>query len=273
MPATIGHALAAARRRIDSLDARVLLSHALGRDAAYLIAHTDDVLSPEQERAFEALVARRSAGEPVAYLTARREFYGLEFRVTPAVLIPRPETELLVELALERTPPDRPCRILDLGTGSGCVAIAIAHHRSRARVVATDSSPDALALARENARALNVANVEFVRGDWLDAVPGRRFDLIVANPPYIAETDPHLVQGDLRFEPWAALSGGEDGLAEIRALVACAREHLVAGGWLLFEHGYDQAAPCTALLRAAHFQSIRSWTDHSGIERVAGGQA
>lgn len=274
MSLTIGQALAAARRRIDALDARVLLAHALQRDAAFLIAHADDALDPERERAFQSLVARRGAGEPVAYLTGRREFYGLDFRVTPAVLIPRPESELLVELALERMPPEEPCRALDLGTGSGCVAIAIAHHRSRSRVTATDSSPEALTLARENARALGVSNVTFAQGEWFRALsPDARFDLIVSNPPYVAEADPHLMQGDLRFEPRAALVGGRDGLDAIRAIVASAREHLVSGSWLLFEHGHDQAATCVALLRAAHFRSTQSWTDVAGIERVSGGQA
>lgn len=272
MSVTIGQALAAAERTIDAVDARVLLCHAVRREAAYLIAHADDPLSPEGRRAFEVLVARRAAGEPVAYLTGRREFFGLGFQVTPAALIPRPETELLVELALERIPRDRPCDVLDLGTGSGCVAISIARHRPQSRLTATDCSETALAVARENARALAARNVKFAAGKWFGAVVGRRFDLIVSNPPYVAEADPHLAQGDLRFEPRAALVAGADGLAAIRLIAKQARRHLTSGGWLLFENGHNQAADCRALLDTEGFGGIQSWRDLAGQERVTGGR-
>ncbi len=272
MSQTVGATLGAARDLIDAADARVLLCHVLQREAAYLIAHTDDALSSEVQRAFEALVARRRAGEPVAYLTGRREFFGLEFQVTPAVLIPRPETELLVELSLERIPQDEPCHVLELGTGSGCVAISIARHRPQARVTATDCSGAALAVAQENARALAVRNVEFAAGKWFSAVGGRRFDLIVSNPPYVAEADPHLAQGDLRFEPRAALVAGADGFAAIRLIAAQAHRHLTSSGWLLFEHGHGQAAQCRALLKADGFGGVQSWRDLAGRERVTGGR-
>ena len=286
-PKSIGHAFAEAARRIDAADVRVLLCHVLRRDAAHLIAHADDLLESEPQRTFEALVARRASGEPVAYITGRREFFGLEFKVTPAVLIPRPETELLVALALERIPQNGPCRVLDLGTGSGCVAIAIARHRSKAQVVAVDTAEPVLAVARENGAALlgsEVAStprspaeqeggISFVRGKWYEALGCERFNVIVANPPYVAEADPHLTQGDLRFEPRGALIGGPDGLDALRLIVAGAERHLVPGGWLLFEHGYDQAARCRALLHASGLGAIQSWKDLAGHERVTGGKA
>jgi len=268
---TISAALAAACRMIDALDARALLCHVLQRDAAYLIARGDDPLGAGAVRRFELLVVRRAAGEPVAYITGHREFYGLDFKVAPTVLIPRPETELLVELALERIPRDTSRHVLDLGTGSGCVAAAIAKHRPRAQVTATDSSPGALALARENAHTLGVSNVEFARGEWFQAVPDRRFDLVVSNPPYVAAGDPHLGQGDLRFEPAAALISGEDGLDAIRLIVARAPAYLAPRGWFLFEHGYDQAARSRALLDAAGFQAVFSRRDLADVERVSGG--
>jgi len=273
MPVTIGHALGDARKRIDALDARVLLCHVVKRDAAYLLAHADAPLGCDDQRAFEALVARRVAGEPVAYITGRREFFGLDFRVSPAVLIPRPETELLVELALERMPRDKRCSVLDLGTGSGCIAVSIARHRPLARVMATDISSDALALARGNARALDVRNVEFAVGDWFGGVDDQCFDLIVSNPPYVADGDPHLAQGDVRFEPRVALVAGADGLARIRGIVEQGASRLAAGGWLMFEHGHDQAARCRKLLSRAGFAAVFSRRDVAGIERVSGGRA
>jgi release factor glutamine methyltransferase len=272
MSKSIGHALAEATRQIDALDARILLCHVTRKEAAYLIAHAAESLDPQQGRTFDALVARRATGEPVAYITGRREFFGLDFHVTPAVLIPRPETELLAELALARIPENTACHVLDLGTGSGCAAISIARHRPHADVTAVDCSPEALALACENARALAVRNVAFAAGEWFGTVAGRRFDLIVSNPPYVAEGDPHLAEGDLRFEPSLALCGGRDGLDAIRAIVAQAGKHLSPNGSLLFEHGYDQGAASRALLRAAGFQGIASWPDLAGHERVSGGQ-
>lgn len=272
MPATtVAEILRAAR--IDPLDARVLLQAALGVSHAYLAAHPGDVVAGERLARYLALAARRAAGEPVAYLTGEREFFSLEFKVTPAVLIPRPETELLVELALERIPQDASCRVLDLGTGSGCVAISIAKHRPRARVTATDRSRHALEIAAENARALGVHNIDFAQGGWFAAIGGERFDVIVSNPPYIAEGDPHLRQGDLLFEPRQALTAGPDGLNCIREIVAQANNHLVGGGWLMFEHGYDQAERCRALLGAAGFAEVFSQRDLAGIERASGGRA
>ena len=300
MSLTITQVLATAR--LDPIDARALLRHALGVSDAHLIAHSAQALSDAQSERFAALAARRSAGEPVAYIVGTREFFSLEFKVTPAVLIPRPETEALVEFALERILPDSVQSVLDLGTGSGCVAISIARHRPHARVVAVDSSPAALAVARENAQRLldtslgtpspltrgracldrrggnwdggeagGNSNVSFVLSDWFGALAGRKFDLIVANPPYIAAGDPHLAQGDLRFEPPGALAAGADGLDCVRLIIASAPQYLSGGGWLAFEHGYDQAARCRELLAEAGFREIFSRADLAGIERVSGG--
>ena len=268
---TLNQALAQAARSVGPVDARTLLAHVLQRDDAHLIAHGDDALDSDRQHAFDALIGRRGAGEPVAYLTGHREFYGLDFRVTPEVLIPRPETELLVDLALERLPPRTAAGVLDLGTGSGCVAITIAKQRPRARVVAVDMSRSALALAQENAAAHGVPNVEFRLSNWFSRLVGERFELIAANPPYIAVGDPHLTQGDLRHEPGAALVAGEGGLACLRAITEAAPAHLDSGGWLLFEHGHDQATRCRDLLARAGFAGVFSQVDLAGIERVTGG--
>ena len=269
---TVSEALDVAQQRIDSTDARVLLRHVTGRDSAYLIARADAQLPAEVQAAYDALVDRRAAGEPVAYLTGEREFYGRSFKVTPAVLIPRPETELLVDLALERMPRNVPTRVLELGTGSGCVAIALASERSHCKIVATDQSIDALSVARRNAFSLHVGNIAFLQSDWFEGLRRERFDLVISNPPYVATGDPHLTQGDLRFEPQAALTAGEDGLDAIRTLVKGARSYLEAGGWLLLEHGHDQAAKARALLREAAYREIFSAHDLAGIERVSGGR-
>lgn len=258
---------------IDAIDARVLLRTVLGVDDAYLVAHGSDPASAQHETQFRALAIRRQAGEPVAYLVGEREFYGHVYKVTPAVLIPRPETELLVELALERTPSRDMRRVLDLGTGSGCIAITVALARPAARVTALDRSEDALAVAHENAQRLEAGNVEFRISNWFAAVSGETFDVIVANPPYVAEGDPHLAQGDLRFEPLTALVAGMGGMDDIRRIVSGARAHLTRGGWLLFEHGYDQAARCRELLLQAGFVDAQSWRDLAGVERVSGGCA
>ncbi len=266
---TIGDALR--ESGLDAVDARVLLRHVIGCDEAWLISHKDRQLSAKEQEAYATLRARRAAGEPVAYLTGEREFYSLAFKVTPAVLIPRPETELLVETALEHIPADAPCRVLDLATGSGCVAIAIAKHCPRARMTATEVSLAALAVVRENA-ARHGVNIEFMESDWFAALSGRRFDFIVANPPYVAEGDPHLNEGDLRFEPRPALVAGTAGLDCIEVIVEQAPRHLAAGGWLLFEHGYDQGACSRALLAAAGYADIVTRRDLAGIERVSGGR-
>ena len=269
MQPTLAQALA--MTSLDAVDARVLLRHTCGVNDAYLIAHAEDVLSEPHSAAYAALVARRVAGEPVAYITGEREFFSLEFRVTPDVLIPRPETELLVEIALERTGTAGADRVLDLGTGSGCVAIALAKHRPLARVVAVDRSAAALAVARENAARHATANLELLVSDWFAALGERCFDVIVANPPYVAADDPHLKRGDLRFEPAAALAAGGDGLDCIRAIIALAPHYLRGGGTLVIEHGYDQAARCRALFVAAGFEGVFSRLDLAGVERVSGG--
>lgn len=269
---TLGEALQAARARIDAVDARLLLQHATGLSHAQLVAYPERMVDAAQLAAFDALVARRAAGEPVAYLIGWREFYGRRFAVAPGVLIPRPDTELLVELALARVREKPAPRILDLGTGSGILAITLALELPGARVLACDRSPDALDVARANAGALD-ARVEFVASDWYAALGAHRFDLIVSNPPYIAPDDAHLAQGDLRFEPRAALTdGSRDGLDSLRAVVSGAPAHLAPGGWLLVEHGWDQAPACRDLLGRAGFTEIASLADLAGIARVAAGR-
>jgi release factor glutamine methyltransferase len=269
---TLEQALAQAAQKVGVVDARVLLAHLLKRDAAYFIAHGAEVLDAGARDTFERLIARRADGEPVAYITGHREFYGLDFRVTPAVLIPRPETELLVDVVLERLPPTAGAGVLDLGTGSGCVAITVARQRPRVRVVAVDMSRPALALAQENAGAHGVANVEFRLGNWFSRLAGESFLVIAANPPYVAVGDPHLARGDLRHEPAEALVAPEEGLACLRAIADAAPAHLAPGGWLLFEHGHEQAAPCREFLRQAGFVEIFSRADLADIERVTGGR-
>ena len=255
------------------LDAQVLLAHALGRDRAWLAAHETDALPHQDAESFFALAKRRRDGEPVAYLTGVREFWGLPLAVSRAVLIPRPETETVVEIALARLPADRDVAVLDLGTGSGAIALAIAHERPRARVVGTDASADALAVARSNARRLNITNVEFVEANWYSGVPATPFDLIASNPPYVEPRDPHLDEGDVRFEPRAALTQGGDGLVALREIVAGASARLASGGTLVVEHGFDQAESVRALFAAAGFADIVAARDLAGIARVAAGRA
>lgn len=256
-----------------SLEAQLLLAESLGRPRAWLIAHGREPLAAPALAAFEALLARRLGGEPMAYILGRREFYGLELRVTPEVLIPRPDTELLVEWALALIPEGKPWSVLDLGTGSGAVALAIARHRPAARVTAVDRSPGALAVARENARRLALPQVRFLEGDWFTPLGTEaRFQLIVANPPYVAEDDPHLTQGDVSFEPRMALAAGPAGLDALDAIIAGAPRHLVAGGWLLLEHGWDQGPACRARLAKAGFGAIASRRDLGDRERVTGGR-
>jgi len=254
--------------RIDGADARALLAHALERPPAWLFAHGDEAIDAAAQQRFEALLARRIEGEPVAYLTGRRGFWAFDLLVSPQTLIPRPETELLVELALERASPDAALRMADLGTGSGAIALALAHERPRARVIAVDVSDGALEIARANARALRLANLEFRQGDWLAPLAGERFDLIASNPPYIGDDDPHLREGDLRFEPARALSSGPDGLAAIDTIVRDAPAHLHPGGWLLLEHGWEQGEPVRGLLRAAGFEDVRTHRDLEHRDRV-----
>lgn len=250
----------------------MLLERVLEKPHAWLIAHAEESPGIEAERMFAALAARRARGEPIAYILGEREFFGLRFRVAPAVLIPRPETELLVELALERIPVDAAARVLDLGTGSGAIAVTLAKKRPRAALTAVDVDYAALTVARANASQHKV-QVRFFCGDWFGALSGQSFDLIVSNPPYVASEDPHLGLGDLRFEPQRALVGGADGLDCIRSIVAKAGAHLNPGAWLLIEHGYDQAAACRSLFEAAGYRAVQSWSDLAGVERASGGRA
>ena len=261
-----------AQSGLPPLEARMLLERVLGKASAWLIAHADEAASAEAEQAFAALAERRHQGEPIAYILGKREFYGLDFQVARAVLIPRAETELLVDLALARIAADAAVRVLDLGTGSGAIAVALAKRRPQARVTAVDVDYAALAVARANASRHGV-RVRFFCGDWFGALSGESFDLIVSNPPYVAAADPHLAMGDLRFEPQRALVGGADGLDGIRAIVAKAGAHLRPGAGLLFEHGYDQAEVCRALLEAQRYREVQSWPDLAGIPRVSGGRA
>jgi len=265
--------LAAAVSRLgDQVDAEVLLLHALGKPRSWLFAHAEDEVGADVQAACAALVARRAAGEPVAYITGRRGFWSLELEVTPATLIPRAETELLVELALARLPEGGACAVADLGTGSGAVALALAQERPHARVVATDCSAEALAVAHRNAQRLAIGNVSFAQGDWLAPLADQRFDLVVSNPPYIEAADAHLAQGDLRFEPLTALASGADGLQAIRTIVAAARAHLAGHGWLLFEHGWQQGAAARELLQAAGYADVFTAQDLEQRDRVSGGR-
>jgi release factor glutamine methyltransferase len=258
-------------RRDARLDARVLAAHVLGVEPAWLIAHDTDAVPTPQIDAFQNLLAQRLRGVPIAYLTGRREFYGRPFQVSADVLIPRPDTELLVELALARIPPDQAVEVLDLGTGSGCIALTLALERPLASVTAVDRSQAALAVAQRNAASLDT-RVEFLASDWFSALGERRFNLIISNPPYIAAADPHLAQGDVRFEPLAALAAGADGLDDLRQLIAAACAHLLPGGTLLLEHGHDQAAAVRSMLQQSGVPSPQSWNDLAGIPRVSGGQ-
>ncbi len=252
-------------------EAEILLAHALRKSRAWLIAHAGDALDDVSLTGFQSLIARRVAGEPVAYLVGSRGFHALDLHVTPDVLIPRPETELLVELALQRIPSEDECTVADLGTGSGAIALAIAYARPRTRVVATDASAGALAVARDNAQRLRLRNVTFVEGDWYAPLGESRFDMIVSNPPYIAEGDAHMREGDLRFEPAMALVSGTDGLDAIRVLVRDAPTHLRDDGWLLFEHGFDQGPAARDLLMARGYAEVFTERDLEDRERVSGG--
>lgn len=267
----IAGALEWARKRIDAVDARLLLRHVLQCPASRLVAFPESRLEPAQWTDFKARVERRAVGEPVAYLVGERAFYGYDLVVTPAVLIPRPDTELLIELSLAHFGDKPGTRVLDLGTGSGALAVALARELPDAEVTAVDRSREALLVAMANAARLGTS-VSFVLSDWFSALGGDRFQLIVANPPYIAAGDPHLEQGDLRFEPHTALASGPEGLDDLSQIAAEAPHHLEPGGWLFMEHGYDQAGRVRALLTDAGFASIASHRDLAGIERVTGGQ-
>jgi release factor glutamine methyltransferase len=272
----VAELLREAAGRLSGADARheaeQLLLHVLGVERAWLFAHATDAVDQDARQRFELLVARRAEGHPLAYLVGRRGFWTLDLQVNTATLIPRPETELLVEQALARLPDDDMVRVADMGTGSGAVALSIASERPLATVMATDVLGPALAVAVKNAQAHGLENVWFRRGHWFVALGADRFDMIVSNPPYIAAGDPHLAQGDLRFEPPPALASGADGLDAIREIVAGAPEHLVPGGWLLLEHGWDQGEAIRALLEQAGFVDAQTVQDLEQRDRVTLGR-
>lgn len=265
-----------ARERLASspslrLDTEVLLAHALGKPRSWLFAHGDALIGPEDQRRFNALMARRALGEPVAYLTGEREFWSLALEVTDDVLIPRPETELLVALALDRLPRQHPSRIADLGTGSGAIALALATELQDAFIVAVEASAPALDVARRNARRLNVGRdrVDFRAGDWCEPLGNERFDCLVSNPPYVPIDDPHLKHGDVRYEPRSALAAGPEGLDAIRRIVADAPGHLATGGLLILEHGHDQQPVVVAEIKELHpHATVETHADHAGLPRA-----
>jgi release factor glutamine methyltransferase len=255
-----------------ALEAQLLLQHVLNVNRAWLISHEKDVLTSDQYAAFETLLQRRLNGEPIAYILGAREFYGLNLKVTPDTLIPRPDTEMLVEAALAKIPKDKAFKILDLGTGTGAISLAIAKNRPQAQVIAVDFSESALKVAQENAENLNIQNVTFLQSSWFSALGQQRFDMIVSNPPYIEEADTHLSQGDLRFEPKSALTSGEDGLDDIRHIVSNCLVHLAPQGWLMFEHGYNQAQAVEDLMSAEGLVDITTIQDLGGNDRVTSGK-
>lgn len=269
LPITAGSTVGALLRRppLPPLEARILLAQALQLSRVQLVTQAERALDAEEAAQASTLFRRRLAGEPIAYILGEREFFGLALQVTPDVLIPRHETELLVELALDRLPAGG--RVLDLGTGSGAIAVAIAHARPDAKVTALDRSAAALDVAWRNAER-HGARIRFLQSDWYAVLVDEEFDLIVANPPYIVKDDAHLSQGDLRFEPADALTDHADGLSALRAIVAGAPRHLVPDGWLLMEHGYDQAPAVRELLAQRGFRAVQSWQDLAGIERASG---
>jgi len=273
---TIGQLLEQATADLDTdtarLDAEVLLTTVLAKPRSYFRAWPEKYLTEDEAQQFLQLLKRRKQGEPIAHLTGQREFWSLPLNVTADTLIPRPETETLVECALERIPLDQSLLIADLGTGSGAMALAIAHERPHCHVIATDRSSAALRIAQQNALQLKIHNLGFLQGDWCTPLQQEKFDLIVCNPPYIAEDDPHLQEGDVRFEPTTALVSGPDGLKDLKTLVPCALQHLTKNGWLLVEHGYDQRLQTLQLFEDAGFGQITAHVDALGLARVVAGQ-
>ncbi len=274
----LGEALGAGQRRLAGagiaephLEATLLLADALGRPRAFLLAHPELPLAPALLARFEEQIERRWAGEPLAYIRGRQAFWSLELGVSPATLIPRPETELLVEMALAHLPADQPLRIADLGTGCGAIALALASERPRWRITGVDASEQALGVAGINRDRLHLTQVELRLGSWLAPCAGERFHAILGNPPYVASADPHLTQGDLRFEPPDALTPGPTGLEAIREIARQAPAHLLSGGWLWLEHGWYQGAAVRALLGDAGLGQVRTWRDLGGRDRVSGG--
>ncbi len=272
----VGGALESAVRTLQprvgaALDAQLLLAHALERSRSWLLAHTEEPLGTAVSTVFAALLARRVAGEPLAYITGMREFWSLSLRVSPAVLVPRPETELLVERALALLPAAA-ARVADLGTGSGAIALALATERSQWQITATDQSLAALAVAAANAQALGLRNLRFLAGDWFAALAGERYALLVSNPPYVAESDPALRDLALQHEPRAALSSGPEGLDALRIIITGASAHLLPQGWLLLEHGATQAAAVATMLVAQGFTHVRCHADLARLPRVTEAQ-
>jgi release factor glutamine methyltransferase len=254
------------------LDAEVLLAFVLGKNRSYLRAWNDKILDSRYIFQFEMLISRREKGEPIAYLTGTREFFSREFFVSPDVLIPRPDTEMLIEYCLEKIPQNLPFHILDLGTGSGIIAITLACECSNAKIIAVDASESGLKIAQKNAVFHNCQNTEFILSNWFSNVPQMKFDLIVSNPPYIAENDEHLTQGDVRFEPKSALIAAENGLRDIFEITQNAKEHLVSNGKLVFEHGYNQADDVQRILEKAGFINVCTHNDLSGQPRITVGE-
>jgi len=271
---TIGHyledasAILSSRSESSRLDAEILLGRILRKPRSYLHAWPEKELSGSQAASFDALIRRRFSGEPIAYITGVREFWSMPLRVSPRVLIPRPETELLVEKALLRIPEDQDVRVLDLGTGCGAIALAIARERPRAQVIGVDVSPEALRVARLNASIFKTANVELLESHWFDAVRGQKFDVVVSNPPYVVNRDEFLTAGDLRFEPPDALAGGDDGLQSFRDIIDRAHNYIVRQGWMLLEHGADQQRSLQKLLEAQRYYDIVCYQDAAGHDRV-----
>jgi release factor glutamine methyltransferase len=254
------------------LDAEVLLAACLDKPRSHLYAWPEQCVEPEQQMQFLAWLQRRAAGEPVAHLTGRREFWSLELTVTADTLIPRPETETLVALALEMIPNNKTVHIADLGTGTGAIALAIASERPHAEIIATDSSARALDIAIQNAQRLDIRNVQFIEGSWCNPLPARLFDFILSNPPYIADSDPHLEAGDVRHEPRSALVAGPQGLDDLQQLVLYAKDHLAGNGWLIVEHGYDQGSHVRQLFSESGYRDITGHADDAGISRVTMGR-
>lgn len=255
-----------------ALEAEILLCHCLQKTRAQLRTWPDTLLSKDEDTCYRRLLMRRQQGEPIAYITGYRDFWNLRLRVSPAVLIPRPETEHLVELALQKIPASARWQIADLGTGSGAIGLAIASERPHCHVTAVDISASSLEIARENAALNHIRNVSFHQGYWFTPLAGKHFQMIVANPPYIAEHDNHLQQGDLRFEPSQALSAKADGLEDLQHIISCAPDYLAEPGWLLLEHGYQQGEAVTTLLKKYAYREVQCHADYAQLERVSEGK-
>lgn len=263
-------------RQLDAIDARyesqLLLQHVLKVNRAWLIAHEHDDAAADIQHEFDTLIQRRIGGEPIAYILGQREFYGLNLAVTPATLIPRPDTEVLVDIALQKILQHQTVQVLDLGTGTGAIALAIAQQRPQSQVTGVDASQAALEVANRNSQQLYISNIHFLLSDWFSALADMRFDVIVSNPPYIEAADAHLQQGDLRFEPISALASGTDGLDDIRRIIDGCLTHLKPQGWLMFEHGYNQAESVSELMAQAGLVNIETFKDLGGNDRVTIGK-